>query len=530
MRDRLIGLETEYAISATDRSGGRASRTVALDALLRRARKRLACLPGGHSPGLFLASGGRFYGDAGAHPELATPECTDPAELLRYALAGDRTLAKLAAEICARSRRLSAIVLARVNVDYLTAATFGSHENYSHQATPRMVAPRIVPHLVSRIVFTGAGGLDALADGIDFVLSPRVPYIENERSTSSTTDRGIHHVKDEPLCSSGLQRLHVICGESTCSRLAGYLRFGTTALVLAMIEAGLEPDGVRLGSPLAAMREIARDPSCTAAVALHAGGPASAIGIQRRYLELAERHCRADFMPSWAGDVCDRWRETLDALEQGPDAVATRLDWAIKRVLFRRNVARRGFDEERLLRWTPILEKLGGAIASSTYPGPTITVEEVLSPTGPVATEVRTLERDLREARLGWDELRPLVDLRKELCELDVRYARVGRDGLYETLARSGALEDGVDGIGDVAAAMEAPPARGRARLRGEAIRALAGRAKCCADWHFVRDDAGRVLDLGDPLAEHAEWRAAGRTKDLDPIDDADLDLDRVLS
>jgi proteasome accessory factor A len=531
MRERLLGLETEYAISATDRSGRRASRTVALDALLRRARKRLVCLPGGHSAGLFLASGGRLYGDAGSHPELATPECTHPAELLLYGLAGDRVLARLASEVCTRSRRLAEIVLARVNVDYLTGATFGSHENYAHTARPQAVSRRIVPHLVTRIVFTGAGGLDARCDGIDFLLSPRVPFLEHESSTSSTTGRGIHHAKDEPLGSSGLHRLHVICGESTCSRLAGFLRFGTTALVLALIEAGIEPEGgLRLTSPVAAMHAIARDPSCTATVALHGGGSDSAIGIQRRYLELAERHRRAEFMPPWTGDVCDRWRETLDLLERGPDAVASRLDWAIKRVLFRRHVARRGFDQDRLLRWTPILERLGGAIASSSHPGPTITVEEILSPGGPVAAAVRTLERDLRDAHLGWDELRPLVDLRKELCEIDVRYARVGRDGLYETLARSGALDDGVDGIGDVEAAMATPPARGRARLRGEAIRALAGRANCCADWHFVRDDAGRVLDLGDPLAEHVEWCCAGRTADLDPMHAPGFDLGLTVS
>lgn len=530
MRERLIGLETEYAISATDRSGDRASRTLALEALLRRAKRNLVFLPGGSSDGLFLSSGARLYADAGSHPELATPECTHPAELLRYAIAGDRMLAKLAVEECVRSRRLSEIVLARGNVDYLTGATFGSHENYAHALNPSVLWRRMLPHLVSRIVFTGAGGLDAMADGVAFLLSPRVSFLEHESSSSSTTERGIHHSKDEPLGRSGLHRLHVICGESTCSRLAGFLRFGTTALVLALSEAGLQPAPVRLADALPAMRAIARDPSCRAQVALRRGGTTTAIGIQRRYLELAERHRRADFMPSWAGDVCDRWRDTLDALEQGPDAVATRLDWAIKHTLFRRHVARRGGDADRLRRWTPILARLGHAIALSAHPDPTITVEEVLSPTGPVAAAVRALQPDLRAARLGWDELRPLVDLRKELCELDLRYARLGPEGLYEALARAGVLEDGVDGIGDVDEAMTMPPPRGRARLRGEAIRALAGRAKCSADWHFVRDDQGRLLDLGDPLAEHAEWTRIGRGEEVDPMFDLDGGLLRCPS
>ena len=71
---------------------------------------------------------------------------------------------------------------------------------------------------------------------------------------------------------------------------------------------------------------------------------------------------------------------------------------------------------------------------------------------------------------------------------------------------------------------MTVPPPRGRARLRGEAIRALAGRRDCCADWQFVRDEQGRTLDLSDPLAATAEWLQADRRDPmrlmLDPGDD----------
>ena len=105
-------------------------------------------------------------------------------------------------------------------------------------------------------------------------------------------------------------------------------------------------------------------------------------------------------------------------------SVRRRLDRAVKHVLLRRHVARRGFDERRLARWIPILRKLRAAIAGSDHPDPSITVEEVLSPRGPVAAAVQALGAEVRRQRLGWDELRPMVDLRKELCELYLRYAR----------------------------------------------------------------------------------------------------------
>ena len=141
---------------------------------------------------MFLSSGARLYPDAGAHQELATPECPGgPAELLRYAIAGDRMLGRLAVEECQRSRRLSEIVLARTNVDYLTGATFGSHENYAHALDPSMLWRRIPPHLVSRIVFTGAGGLDVADDGVGFVLSPRVSF-PRARQLELVDDRSRH--------------------------------------------------------------------------------------------------------------------------------------------------------------------------------------------------------------------------------------------------------------------------------------------------------------------------------------------------
>src|SRR5207249_4593714 len=125
------------------------------------------------------------------------------------------------------------------------------HESYLHRGDPCVCPKQIVPHLASRLIYSGAGGFDPRSLGLDFSLSPRVSHLFNVKSSESTKDRGIFHTKDEPLSEKGFHRLHVICGESLSSRLASFLKVGTTALVVAMIEAGLQPgDDVELRSPI----------------------------------------------------------------------------------------------------------------------------------------------------------------------------------------------------------------------------------------------------------------------------------------
>ena len=120
----------------------------------------------------------------------------------------------------------------------------------------------------------------SLSPGVEFILSPRVPHMVREVSNDSTGNRGIFHTKDESLCGKGYHRLHLLCGESLCSETATWLKVGTTALVVALIEAGLRPgDAVALQSPLEAMRSFASDTVCKAIVESASGKDLTAIMI-----------------------------------------------------------------------------------------------------------------------------------------------------------------------------------------------------------------------------------------------------------
>lgn len=522
MAHPLFGLETEYAFSALDTDGEPVERMEVLNTMFQLAEKSVPSLPAGRGHGLFLGNGMRAYVDAGHHVELCTGECTHPGEVVRYVEAGDRILTKLAADVIAAGSDVGRILFSRSNVDYGgTGATWGCHESFNHRTDPALLPREILPHLVSRILFTGAGGFDSLSSGVRFMLSPRVAHLQHDISGDSVGQRGIYHTKDEPLCRDGSHRLHIICGESTCSRITGWLKIGTTALVVAMIDAGLAPGAeMELASALNAMHRFADDPSCTATVQTRAGRTVTAVDIQRHYLEQAEAHVGARFMPEWAGEVCAVWRETLETLERSPAAMSKRLEWPIKFALFNRHASRRGFDWPTVELWTTAAERLSHALVQSGCPPMRMRGEAALNrKVSPVPETIAALGEKLQAQGLSWDGFRGFLDLKKELFAIDVRYSELGEEGVFQALRRAGMVQDDAPGVTDVEDATVVPPPVGRARLRGETIRSIweDGKARgCFADWASIVDRVGkRRLDLRDPFAQEARWEEVERAERL---------------
>jgi hypothetical protein len=508
--ERLFGIETEYALTGLDARGDPIDRDTVLAHLMRLARGRLPHLPDPTGRGMFLANGARFYIDVPDHPEFTTPECANPWDAVRYVQAGERMLAGLAAAL--RGPRIHEVVILRSNVDYSgSGSTWGTHESFQHRSPPHDLPEQIIPHLVSRIVFTGAGGFNSRGTrGIEFTLSPRVPHLEHTISGESTHSRGIFHTKDETLSSAGYHRLHILCGESLCSEAGAWLKIGTTALVVALIEAGLRPgDAVQLRAPLAAMRSFAGDPTCRAAAPSGGGASLTALEIQRHYLEMAETHLGARFMPPWAAQVCRAWRDMLHALDAAPDAVATTLDWAIKLALFKRRARQRGIAWESLPHWNHVAAKLSDALQKAGVTDQRPAVDLILDKRGLVAGEVRRLTPYLGTHRLHWDSLRAFIALRQELFEVDTRFAQLGAAGIFTGLDNAGVLTHRVDGVDDIEHAMEHPPTLGRAGVRGRCVRELSAtgtRYEC--DWYGIWDhQAQRMLDLRDPFAASGQWQ-----------------------
>jgi hypothetical protein len=501
----VMGGETEYAISARDGQG----RIFPQEALLRRFIEHAMATLGYASTstrGRFLRNGGLLYLDAGLHIEWATPETTSPFEVVRYLEAGDRIVQGLAASLESQSPDVDGIFCSRTNVDYLSGTLWAAHESYMHRARMDELPGQLMPFLASRVIL-GAGGWDYRSPGLRFTISPRAQFITRPTDPGSQFVRPLFHTKDRRLSGIGTHRLHVACSESLCSQRANVLRFGTTALVLALIERGVHPGSrVALASPVAAVRRFALDPDLRASAPLGAGGRATALGIQRHYLACAEAHL--DRLPfPWAEEVCSLWRATLDDLQGDAFEAQSTLDWAIKRRLFERHLQQRGIAWSSLRAWNTVL----GRLRQRWAPGPRTDQEfdpaMALAPDSPMKAGMKALAPTLDRLGLSWEQLPALVSARTELFELDAKFGALGEAGVFAALDRAGALRHRLRAL-DVADAVRNPPRDTRARIRGDVVRRLSEEGtRYGAEWTRVYDkDRRRTLDLMDPFEDEEHW------------------------
>jgi hypothetical protein len=440
---------------------------------------------------------------------LATPECQDPWELVRFVKAGDRILERIGREAGRTGDKENEILIFRGNVDYSgSRTTWGSHESYLHRVGDDRLSEQLLPHLVSRVVFSGAGGFNPLSSGIEFTLSPRAWHLRVAVSESSTRDRGIFNTRNESLCGHGYRRLHLLCSDGLCSETGLWLTVATTALIVAAIEAdssiGL---AMRLTKPVGALRAFVSDPDLKAVAELTTGQKVSALEIQRHYLEQVERGLDDEVMPPWAETVCRRWRETLAALEK-PERLALTLDWAVKHMLYRERLQRSRLNARRLKFWNKVVERLQAELVRVGATDPEVSLSHLLGPKSPVREKIDALTPVLRGQGLTWDDFNAFLTLRGELLEIDTRYGQLGEDGLFAGMDRAGVLRHQVPGVEPIAAAVSNPPANGRAQLRGNAIRRLAGEKGACCNWSTVWDPKQKQkMDLSNPFETEERWK-----------------------
>src|SRR2546426_12783890 len=99
------------------------------------------------------------------------------------------------------------------------------------------------------------------------------------------------------------------------SEVATYLKLGTTALVLDMIEDGFFDRDYSLQSPVQAIRDISHDPTLREAITLKDGRTITALQIQLEYLECATRYVDSISPDPATKDVLARWADVLTKLE-----------------------------------------------------------------------------------------------------------------------------------------------------------------------------------------------------------------------
>lgn len=361
---KVLGTETEFGISVRGRPGYSpvTASSLAVGAYAGPRRVRWSYddeTPGRDARGFgsgapdsdsgllnaVLPNGARLYVDH-AHPELSTPECFDPLEAALYDKAGEVILARAAAGAQASLGPGERLLIHKNNSDG-KGNSYGTHENYlMARAVPfGDIAAHLTAFFVTRQVFTGAGkvGSENGRPGVPFQLSQRADFFEEEVGLETTLKRPIINTRDEPHADpAAYRRLHVIVGDANLSEKQILLKLGSTALVLAALEAGALGKPLLLEDPVGEMWRVSHDPGLRRTVRLDGGRTVSALELQRQYLaRVAAYAAEAGVGPVEEG-VLSLWGDTLEALEADPLSTAGYLDWAAKLRLMEEYRARDG--------------------------------------------------------------------------------------------------------------------------------------------------------------------------------------------
>ena len=349
MKRRIMGLENEYGLTCTLNG----QRRLSPDNVARYLFEKV--IPGARNANVFLENGARLYLDTGFHPEYATPECDDLLDLCTHDKAGERIVEDLLhqAEKRLREDGISGNILLFKNNTDSAGNSYGCHENYlvSRDVSFQRLAEALIPFFVTRQVFAGAGKVLQTPRGFHYCLSQRAQHICQEISGATTSSRGIINTRDEPHADEEkYRRLHVIVGDSNMSEFATYLKVGTTAIVLSMVEDGFIKRDLALEDPVRAIKEISHDVACKRRVKLKRGKEFSAIEIQREYLDLALEYYQGQERSPQVADLLEKWQYVLDKLAEDPMTLHRELDWVIKRELINAYISRKGcsFDDQRV--------------------------------------------------------------------------------------------------------------------------------------------------------------------------------------
>jgi proteasome accessory factor PafA2 len=296
------------------------------------------------SPSTVLTNGARLYVDH-AHPEYATPECTNARDLVVWDVAGERIMAaagRRAEELLPPGH---AVHLHKNNTDGKGAA-YGTHENYlvARRVPFGLLTRHLLPMFVSRVALTGAGRVGSDAEpAAEFQLSQRADFFEAEVGLETTVRRPLMNTRDEPHADPDRwRRLHVINGDANLCEVATLIKVGALLLVLRAVEASALPEPLALADPLAAFRSVSRDTSLRAPLELADGRRMTALDVQESYAEACADLVARDGAREGDELVLRWWTRLIELGRDDPGRLAGTVDWATKLALIEAFRARHG--------------------------------------------------------------------------------------------------------------------------------------------------------------------------------------------
>ena len=190
----------------------------------------------------------------------------------------------------------------------------------------------LIPFLVTRQIFTGSGKVLQTARGPIFSIAQRAEHIWEGLSSATTRSRPIINTRDEPHADAEkYRRLHVIVGDSNMSEYTNFVKVGSTACLLKMMEDdSLVMRDFTLENQTRAIREISHDITCRRKIRLASGRELSALDIQRELLDKALRYADTGRFNLNETKALGMWEHCISTIENDPLKLSREVDWVIK--------------------------------------------------------------------------------------------------------------------------------------------------------------------------------------------------------
>jgi len=458
-RRRIYGISQQYSVVVHEVNDSLEKKLSTQNAIMYLFREIIS---GRVYPDVFLENGGRIYQSKDCELICATPECDSIAQLILYEKASERIAHRLSLAAQNRMNRegFSGVLSVFKNNVQLLGSTAEGRENYlteKQKVSVEKLRTQLVPFLVTRQIFAGAG---KVTDGETYAISQRAFYVEEDISVEKKN--GIIRMHKEPYGDKERYlRLQILTGDSNMSEWTSYLKVGSTALVLQMIEDDFLDDKLALQNPIEALRQIALDQTLSQKVPLQNGKQLTAVEIQKVYLNLARKYL--DVFDASAGDILSKWEHALSCLSDEPMQLDSQVDWVIKKKAI----------------WT----------------------EKPLRP----STSLRA-KNEFSQS---------------ELQKMDLQYHNINPEhGLYCQLEKEGKVERIVTDE-EVNQAMSEPPETTRAKFRGRYVRLANDRKILCGvNWAYIQlyEPYQKLFLSTDPL--RPDYEEASRLANVQNISD----------
>ncbi len=290
----------------------------------------------------FLRNGSRIYICTGGHLEIATPECRNAFEALKYDKAAElymqigveRANKKYREKLRKRANAPSYIQCWKANVEIDKRYSRGTHESY--EVVRRNFVGRenlFIPFLILRKIFFGAGGFVAEKEGLKYVISPKA-MVSKRVLTESPSQWPILSTRDEPLGTKDKYRVHVTSGEGVRSEVTRLLNNALTSYVLDAIETGKLSHVEDIGNPLQTFKDISANTEGDWRVKLTNGRTELAVDyLEANYLAVIEELFDERETSYWDKYVLETFKRLCDKFRQGlleDPYVVRRLEWVMK--------------------------------------------------------------------------------------------------------------------------------------------------------------------------------------------------------